>query len=213
MNDGPPPAPSRRPPTSGAAVGAGLPTRDIGVAVNIPEPFGSELQGWRERLGDPNASRIVPHVTLLPPTSVATESLDQIEEHLRLVATSFRPFDIRLRGSATFLPVSSVVFVPLAQGIAECEQLEAKVRSGLLRRDLTYAYHPHVTVAHDLPDDALYRAWTELSSYDASFAVLGFTLFEQGPDLVWRPQRDFTFGGGGLPGPAEERFARYDEGW
>jgi 2'-5' RNA ligase len=190
-----------------------LPTRDIGVAVNIPEPFGSELQGWRERLGDPNASRIVPHVTLVPPTRVDTHSLPAIEEHLRLVATQFHAFDIRLRGSATFLPISSVVFVPLVQGIAECEQLEVRVRSGVLWREIGYAYHPHVTVAHDLPDDALYRAWTELSGYDASFPVLGFSLFEQGPDLVWRPQRDFTFGGGGLPGPTEERFARSDEGW
>jgi 2'-5' RNA ligase len=190
-----------------------LPTRSIGVAVNIPEPYGAQLQGWRERLGDPNASRIVPHVTLLPPTTVDTEKLPDIEEHLRIVATQVSAFQIRLRGSATFLPVSSVVFVPLVQGIAECEQLEVKVRSGVLWREVGYAYHPHVTVAHDLPDDALYRAWTELSGYDASFPVGGFTLFEQGPDLVWRPQRDFTFGGGGLPGPTEERFARHDEGW
>src|SRR4051794_35741494 len=95
-----------------------LPTRDIGVAIGIPEPFGQELQDWRERLGDPNAMRIVPHVTLLPPTPVPAEDLADIEEHLRLVATTFRPFDIRLRGSATFLPVSPVVFVPLVQGIA-----------------------------------------------------------------------------------------------
>jgi 2'-5' RNA ligase len=188
-------------------------TRDIGVAIGIPEPFGSELQGWRERLGDPNASRIVPHVTLLPPTPVAPDLLPAIEEHLRVVATRFGQFTIRLRGSATFLPVSSVVFVSLVQGIAECEQLEKKVRSGPLDRDIGYAYHPHVTVAHDLPDDALYRAWTALSAYDASFQVFGFTLFEQGPDLVWRPQRDFTFGGGGLPGPPEEPFARQYEGW
>jgi 2'-5' RNA ligase len=191
----------------------GLTTRDIGVAIGIPEPYGSELQGWRERLGDPNATRIVPHVTLIPPTRVGTDALDAIEEHLRIVATTVRPFEIRLRGTATFLPVSSVVFVPLTQGIAECEVLEGKVRSGPLVREIGYPYHPHVTVAHDLPDEALYRAWTELSGYDASFQVLGFTLFEQGPDLVWRPQRDFTFGGGGLPGPPEERHARLDEGW
>jgi 2'-5' RNA ligase len=190
-----------------------LSTRHIGVAVNIPEPFGSELQRWRERLGDPNALRIVPHITLLPPTPVDSPSLDEIEEHLRLVATQSRAFDLRLRGSATFLPVSSVVFIPLVQGIAECEQLEVRVRSGPLHREIAYTYHPHVTVAHDLPDEALYRAWTELSSYDAAFPVLGFTLFEQGPDQVWRPQRDFTFGGGGLPGPPEEHVARADEGW
>lgn len=187
--------------------------RDIGVAIGIPEPYGAELQGWRERLGDPNATRIVPHVTLLPPTSVSAGVLPKIEEHLRIVATRFSEFDIRLRGSATFLPVSSVVFVPLVQGIAECEQLEKLVRSGPLCREIGYTYHPHVTVAHNLPDDALYRAWTALSAYDASFPVLGFTLFEQGPDLVWRPQRDFTFGGGGLPGPSEEPPARQYEGW
>ncbi|MGN6475208.1 MAG: 2'-5' RNA ligase family protein [Mycobacteriales bacterium] len=188
-------------------------TRKIGVAVGIPEPFGAELQGWRERLGDPNALRIVPHVTLLPPTTVGSGALPEIEEHLRRVAARFRPFEIRLRGSATFLPVSPVVFVPLVQGIAECEQIEAQVRSGPLTRVLDYSYHPHVTVAHDLPDDALHRALGELSAYDARFEVWGFSLFEQGPDLHWRPQRDFTFSAGGLPGPPEERNARIDEGW
>jgi 2'-5' RNA ligase len=188
-------------------------SRFIGVALDIPEPYGSQLQEWRERLGDPNAERIVPHVTLLPPTPVAPETLPEIEEHLRTVAASFEPFDIRLRGSATFLPISPVVFVPLVLGIAECEQLERAVRSGPLCRTIGYPYHPHVTVAHDLPAEALDRAYVEMSSYDASFRAWGLTLFEQGPDQHWRPQRDFTFGAGGLPGPTEERFAGHDEGW
>lgn len=188
-------------------------TRKIGVAIGIPEPYSAELQRWREQLGDPNASRIVPHITLLPPTAVGTGALPEIEEHLRRVAARFRSFDIRLRGSATFLPVSSVVFVPLVKGIAECEQIEVQVRSGPLTRPTEFSYHPHVTVAHDLPDDALYRAWTELATFDASFEVWGFSLFEQGPDLHWRPQRDFAFGGGGLPGPPEEKYAPSDEGW
>jgi 2'-5' RNA ligase len=187
-------------------------TRKIGVAIGIPEPYGAALQTWRERLGDPNATRIVPHVTLLPPTVVGSGALPEIEEHLRRVASRFRQFDIRLRGSATFLPVSSVVFVPLVQGIAECEQVEAQVRSGPLTRALEYSYHPHVTVAHDLPDEALYRALAELDAFDAEFTVWGFSLFEQGADQHWRPQRDFTFASGGLPGPPEERHVR-DEGW
>ncbi|HTR69625.1 MAG TPA: 2'-5' RNA ligase family protein [Mycobacteriales bacterium] len=191
----------------------GLATRDVGIAIGIPEPYGSELQAWRERLGDPNATRIVPHVTLVPPTRVEGDALVEIEEHLRVVATTARPFEVRLRGTGTFLPVSSVVFVSLSMGIAECEVLENKVRSGPLVRERGYPYHPHVTVAHDLPDEALYRALTELADYTASFEVLGLTLFEQGLDGVWRPQRDYTFGGGGLPGPPEERHARVDEGW
>src|SRR3954464_11751941 len=87
--------------------------RDIGVAIGIPEPYNRELQGWRDLLGDPNAKRIVPHVTLLPPTEVDPGALAAIEEHLRVIARDAEQFEIRLRGSATFQPVSPVVFVPL----------------------------------------------------------------------------------------------------
>ena len=105
-------------------------TRDIGVAIGIPEPYTAELQGWRERLGDPNAADIPPHVTLLPPTALHTEDLFAVEEHLRYVAEHSEPFVMHLRGSGTFRPVSPVVFVTLAQGISECELLERGVRSG-----------------------------------------------------------------------------------
>jgi len=186
--------------------------RDIGVAIGIPEPYGRELQGWRERLGDPNAKRIVPHVTLLPPTTVPSALLPAIEEHLRAIAAEEMIFEIKLRGSATFLPVSPVVFVPLVQGISECERLEAMVRSGPLARELRFPYHPHVTVAHDLPPDALAWAFEQVRGYEAAFRVWGFTLFEQDVDGTWRPQRDFVFGGGGTPGP-ELGPRRYDDGW
>jgi 2'-5' RNA ligase len=177
--------------------------RDFGVAFGLPEPYTSELQGWRERLGDPNAAGIPPHVTLLPPTALPEEQIEEVEEHLRLVAASERPFTMHLRGTATFRPVSPVVFVPLVQGIADCERVEAKVRSGPLQREISFPYHPHVTVAHDLGEAALDRAFLSLKDYEAQFEVWGFTLFEQDRQGVWRPQRDFPFASGGLPGPTE----------
>jgi 2'-5' RNA ligase len=177
--------------------------REFGVAIGLPEPIHSELQRWREQLGDPNASAIPPHITLLPPTALRDRDLPRVEEHLRQVAAAEEPFDVHLRGSSTFRPVSPVVFVPLALGISGCERVEAKVRSGPLDRELSFPYHPHVTVAHDVGEDMLDRAFEALASYDAHLRVWGFTLFEQGPDKVWRPQRDFPFGRGGLPGPPE----------
>jgi len=177
--------------------------REFGVAIGLPEPINAELQGWRERLGDPNAADIPPHITLLPPTALPDSALPEVEEHLRTVAAGEEPFEVHLRGSSTFRPVSPVVFVPLALGISACERVEVKVRSGPLARELGFPYHPHVTVAHDVGEQLLDRAFTALSSYDARFRVWGFTLFEQGRDKVWRPQRDFPFGGGGLPGPPE----------
>jgi 2'-5' RNA ligase len=177
-----------------------MPRREIGVAIGIPEPYTSELQGWRERLGDPNAAGIPPHVTLLPPTELRTDDLDEAEAHLQAVAQEHAPFTMHLRGSGTFRPISPVVFVPLVQGIGECERLEQVVRSGPLAREVRFPYHPHVTVAHDVAEDYLDRAFLELAVYDARFTVWGFTLFERGQDAVWRPQRDFPFGQP-LPGP------------
>lgn len=177
--------------------------RDVGVAIGLPEPCSSELQGWRERLGDRNAAAIPPHVTLLPPTSLPPTRLQTVEEHLRCVAAEEQGFTIHLRGAGTFRPVSPVVFVALASGLSDCERLEERVRGGPLTRQLTFPYHPHVTVAHDIDENLLDEAYDALASYDASFGVWGFSLFEKGLDGVWRPLRDFPFGRAGLPGPTE----------
>lgn len=172
-----------------------MPRRNIGVAIAIPPPYGRELQQWRQRLGDPEASRVPPHVTLLPPTSIPAERLDLIEEHLRRIAVGEKPFRMTLRGTGTFKPVSPVTFVQLATGISDCERLESRVRSGPLYRELKFNYHPHVTVAQDVPDEALDRGFEALATFSAAFDVTGFTLYEEGRDKVWRPQRDFGFDG------------------
>lgn len=177
-----------------------MPRRDIGVAIGIPEPYSAELQTWRERLGDPSARQVPPHVTLLPPTAVTTDRLAEVEEHLRLIAAEESEFEIHLRGTGTFRPVSPVVFVNLASGLAACERIEAKVRRGPLERVLGFPYHPHVTVAQDVSAEALDRGYTSLATYEARFTVWGFSMFERSVDGMWRPQRDFAFGAA-LPGP------------
>ncbi len=178
--------------------------RTIGVAVSIPEPYSSDLQAHRESFGDPLATSIPTHITLLPPTPVPAGDMQQVEEHLRKVADAERSFEIHLRGTGTFSPVSPVVFISVALGISHCERLEAAVRSGPLARELRFPYHPHVTVAHHLPPETLQRAFDELAGYDARFPVWGFSLYEHGADGVWRPQRDFPFGHA-LPRPHPHR--------
>lgn len=169
-------------------------TRDIGVALGVPEPYTSQLQGWRERLGDPGAGSIPPHITLVPPTPVTPAALAAAEEHLRAVTARHDGFTVRLRGTGSFRPVSPVVFVVVERGAHECARLAGAVRSGPLDCAVTFPYHPHVTVAHDLDAPALDAAEVALHDYEAVFRVWGVTLFERGADGVWRPQRDFPFG-------------------
>jgi 2'-5' RNA ligase len=166
--------------------------RVIGVAVAIPEPYGSHLQAIRARLGDVLADSIPTHVTLLPPTTVDASLLPEIDDHLTSVAAAQTPFRIVLDGSGTFRPVSPVVFVNLVEGISACERLESAVRSGVLWRPIHFNYHPHVTVAHDLPGAVLDAASVELADYSARFSVDHFTLYEH-VGGVWIPTRNFRF--------------------
>jgi 2'-5' RNA ligase len=164
----------------------------IGVAVPIPEPWGQELADARKRFGDPMAGLIPPHITLLPPTAVDDSVFDQAEAHLAAVAEQQSSFDVHLRGTGSFRPVSPVVFVAVAGGISDCERLERGVRSGALERPLHFPYHPHVTVAHDIPDVGLQRAYDQLADYEARFNVGSFQLYEHGDDGVWRSLREFS---------------------
>ena len=164
-------------------------TAVLGVVVDIPEPWAQLLVSWRTKCGDPQAGVVPPHVTLLPPTEVATADRSLISAHLAAVARSHPPFEVRLHGTGTFRPVSEVVFVAVAAGVTDCAAIATDVRSGPLARPLSFPYHPHVTVAHDVPAAALDMAAVELSGLECTFRVEHFTEFEQQSDGAWAVAR------------------------
>jgi 2'-5' RNA ligase len=170
-------------------------TTRIGVAIDIPEPWGSELTRRRGAAGDPQAAYTPAHVTLLGPTEVPTDALPVVERHLEKVASAQPPFTIHLRGTGTFRPVTEVVFVTLAVGISECELLaEAISAADDVNRDSRFPYHPHVTVAQDVPAGALDAVFEDLAGFSAKFHVTSFTLFSHGGEGPWRPRRDYPLG-------------------
>jgi 2'-5' RNA ligase len=148
----------------------------IGVSIAIPNPHGDELQARRASFDDSMAWSIPTHVTLLPPTETDDETLEKFTSYLEELSARTAAFEMVLRGS---------------RGISECEMLERAVRSGPVDRILEFHYHPHVTVAHDVPDANLDRAFRELADFEAEFTVSDFYLYEHGADGVWRPVRAF----------------------
>lgn len=166
----------------------------IGVSIAIPSPHAQMLQAKRASFGDPLAESIPTHVTLLPPTELADGEIDAALDHLCRAAQSRQPFRMVLRGTGTFRPVSPVVFVQVSGGLAECELLEKQVRRGPLKRKLDFYYHPHVTVAHHVPEEKLDLAFNELADFECTFDVTEFHLYEHGSDGVWRPVRTFPLG-------------------
>lgn len=168
----------------------------IGVSIAVPEPFGSALQEFRVSLGDEPARHIPTHITLVPPTEVSDAALDDVVEHLRQLATRQPPFRVLLRGTGTFRPVSPVVFIGVVEGIAGCETLAGAARTGPLAVEAHFPYHPHVTVAHDLPEDVLDRAFADLAGYEAGFEVAEFWLYMHDERHGWRPAQAFQLEGG-----------------
>ena len=168
----------------------------IGVAVAIPEPWASELQNYRTSVGDTMATTIPTHITLLPPTEISEDDLEKIEAHLEDAAVDVPPFQVHLRGTGTFRPISPVVFVTLVEGISQCEQLAHAVRRGPLSVDLAYPYHPHVTVAHDLADAQLDQAFDELDGFECQFGVDEFHLYVHDAERGWTPTRYFALSPG-----------------
>ncbi len=166
----------------------------IGVALSIPEPWASQLQDYRTGI-DASAELIPTHITLIPPTAVGSDELEAVEEHLSKVAESASGFEVHLRGTGTFRPVSPVVFVSLVEGISQTEQLAAAVRSGPLDVGVEFPFHPHVTVAHHLADEVMDQAFADLAEFEARFDVAGFHLYVHDEVSGWQPTRDFALKG------------------
>ncbi|MEU7751006.1 2'-5' RNA ligase family protein [Micromonospora sp. NPDC049101] len=168
-------------------------TIQIGIAVDIPEPWGAQLTRRRIEAGDPLA--VPAHVTLLGPTEIPTAHLPAVERHLAAVAAAHLPFALHLRGTGTFRPVTQVVFVAVAAGISECELLAAAITATPdLHRRARFPYHPHVTVAQDVAPEALDKVYEDLADFSAMFEVDAFTLFSHSGEARWQPRRDFCLG-------------------
>jgi 2'-5' RNA ligase len=166
----------------------------IGVAIPVPDPYGAMLREKRADFGDPMAETVPSHVTLIPPTEVKADELDVVCAALERASTSLPPFPMRLRGTGTFRPVSPVVFIAVSQGISYTEMLAKCVRNALEAPEPAFPFHPHVTVAHNLDDATLDRAYDELSTFECQFTVDAFALYHHEDGSGWVPQHAFALG-------------------
>lgn len=166
----------------------------VGVLITLPEPVVSEVDDYRLGIGDTNPTEVPSHITLLPPTTIAAADLPAVRDHLAATAADHAPYAVQLRGTATFRPVSPVVFVVLAQGIAQTEALAGAVRTGRLAVELVYPYHPHVTVAYDHDRATLDRAFEDFAHYDRTFEVRDFHLYVLDEGGHWCHDHRFELG-------------------
>ncbi|WP_205324055.1 2'-5' RNA ligase family protein [Glycomyces sp. YM15] len=175
----------------------------VGVAIPVPSPWREILDEARIASGDLLGGTVPAHLTLLGPTEIPATALGPYREHLEGVAAACPPFDLHLRGTGSFRPVTEVVFVAVVDGIAVCEQLESAICRGPAGRERNFPYHPHVTIAQNVGTAALDRAFQSLAGFEAKFLVDSFTLYTHpspgdwtsetltGAPIPWTPKATF----------------------
>lgn len=168
----------------------------IGVSFDLPDDVGEQVRAARHRADDPLAGVVRPHVTLLPPTSVPVRALPRVTDHLSRVFSRTAPFPVTLRGTASFRPVSPVVFLVVAEGARRCSTVAAEVRSGPVAVSLAFPYHPHVTLAQNVTDAALDAVAEEFAQVERRFMVACARMDVQREDGTWAAHSAYEFTGG-----------------
>jgi len=119
------------------------------LVIYVPDPLGRFLDDLRRELVpacNPHA-----HVSVLPPRPLSGD-WQEAREQVRELAGSWKPFDITLANIGIF-PVTNVIYIELGQGAAEMYRLHAAMNSKALQFDEPFAYHPHITLAQEIPGE------------------------------------------------------------
>jgi 2'-5' RNA ligase len=129
----------------------------------IPGPLGSFLTRLRSELVP--ASRLLAHVTVLPPR-VLDAPPEVLTRHLDARLRRMRAFELEPGGIEIF-PLTSVIFLSLIGGRGFMEAMHEELNQGILEADELFEYHPHITLAQQVPPDQV------LSAYDRACARWG----------------------------------------
>ncbi|MBN2622028.1 MAG: 2'-5' RNA ligase family protein [Acidimicrobiales bacterium] len=164
--------------------------RRLGVALLLPQPVATEVDGLRRALGDGALGRIPAHLTLVPPVNVPADQLPAALDLLREAATVTRPLNLRLGPAATFHPVNPVVYLTVGGDVDDLRALRDRVFRPPLERPLTHPFVPHVTVCDDLDPARIPAAVAALADFVVDVNVAVVHLLEEGRDRVWRPIAD-----------------------
>jgi 2'-5' RNA ligase len=135
------------------------------------------------------------HITIIEPTAMNIYDIPALIVQFDNACDQVPAFSINLAGTGTFRPVSPVVYLQMAAGATECTALNNAANRGLVATKPRFPFHPHVTLAQDVPPEALDQAQLDFANFTANFKVEALWLYRQGDDGVWRKNCKFDLRG------------------
>ncbi|MCB1002622.1 MAG: GNAT family N-acetyltransferase [Acidimicrobiales bacterium] len=186
-----------------------MPRRRFAVALLVPPPVATEVEGLRRACGDANRARVAPHVTLIPPANLREDDVPAALAVVRAAAARFEPLSLTLGPATTFGDDGNRNVLYLAvggPGLPALHELQAALVAGPLERPPQHAsYVPHVTISIAAGPERVDAGIAALADYRADVVVGHVTVLENVRDdeldhHVWRPVADAGLGGRAVVG-------------
>ena len=159
--------------------------RHLSVALLVPEPFATEINGLRRALRDRALDRYVPHITLAPPVNVNETRLEETLALVRSVAATHQPVKLEIGPAATFLPRNPVTYLSVDGALSG---LNEELAVEPLRVETSYPFVPHVTIGQNDADI------TSLIGYETEVDIDRLFVMERDENRIWFPIADTPFG-------------------
>jgi 2'-5' RNA ligase len=153
----------------------------------LPDPLARFLDDLRIELTpgcNPHA-----HVTILPPRPIHDE-LKGIVRQLTDDLKGSVPFRVDL-GEIEIFEATHVIYLGLARGGSELRRLYGALNCGCLKYNENYPYHPHLTIAQNIPPEDTERLapiarerWAQYRG-PRTFVVSELSFVQHVAPLIW----------------------------
>ncbi len=117
------------------------------LVIYLPDPLRTFLDDLRLEMipgCNPHA-----HVSVLPPRPLTEPPDEAIQQSLSAMA-GFAPFQVQL-GQIEKFNATDVIYISVERGADQLRKMHASLNHGALAFDEPYAYHPHITLAQEIP--------------------------------------------------------------
>lgn len=117
------------------------------LVIYIADPLGRFLDDLRRELVpgyNPHA-----HVSVLPPRPLRVDWRDASKQ-ARSLTEGWTPFDVELTEIGIF-PVTNVIYLEVGKGASDLKSMHRAMNQGPLGFDEPFPYHPHITLAQEIP--------------------------------------------------------------
>jgi 2'-5' RNA ligase superfamily protein len=171
------------------------------LVIYIPPPLGVFLDDLRRELVphyNPHA-----HVSVLPPRPLRVD-WEEASREARARTEGWAPFDVEL-ASIEIFPQTDVIYIEIGAGAAELYSLHSAMNSSALEFQEPYPYHPHITLAQEVPHERVEeltglarRRWADYRGPRA-FRAERAVFVQNTADNCWLDLAEYSLGAVAVP--------------